>query len=614
MTDFSGPKWDLHTEYESTSDPRVNADLQTLEAFLERIESENAEVLHFVDVSADFSDSSSDLVERLCVIYELGENAYTLLSNLETFTDCLLSVDGLDEEARAFNGRLTPYQVRYLEAMQPSKQCLKVAPDRFIEQYLDDARVSPSRFAVLHTRQLKDRLLPLAQENLVNGLAQDGVHAWSQLYEQLSSSIQCDVSENGKVRSVGLAEASSLTQSTEDAVREDAWRAINRGWTTHLDTCAAAINSIAGWNLEMCRRRSSKQAVHYIDSAIHSNRYQQKTLDAVMEVAATSKPIAQRAARALAKAYGKTKFGPWDQRAPAPRFENVQAKIPFSEGLEIVANSYGKVHRDMHDFVRMMENKSWIEGTVEPNKRPGAYCTGFAKSRTPRVYMTYAGSMTDITILAHELGHAYHHWTLRDLPKSQRSYGMSLAETASTFGETLVRDALLSRAESPEAKLQVAWEEISAIVTFLLNIPTRYEFERNFYDARQERPLLATELCKLMHNAWFSWYGDSLAEADDLFWVNKLHFYFSSISFYNFPYLFGYLFSQSVYQRKDTMGGQFFERYNSLLEDTGRMTAEDLAEKHLDVDITQPEFWQQTVTALEPRITHFENLCEQVLK
>lgn len=612
MTDYAGPAWDLSSEYSSILDSRVEEDLKRLESLLDAIESRSADLLPYGEVNADYGEVSSSLIDRLCEIHELGEDADTLLSNLETYTDCLLSVDGLDEAARAFNGRLIPFRVRYLEAMQSSKQCIKVSPDWFIGQYLADPRVASTKFAVGHARRLKDQLLPLAEENLVNGLAQDGVHAWSRLYDQLSSSIQCQVADNGSTRNVGLAEASSLMQSTEDSTREDAWRAINRGWSTHVDTCAAAINSIAGWKLEMCRRRSTTNSVHYLDAAVHSNHYQKATLDAVMQVASASKPIAQRAAKALARAYGKEKFGPWDQRAPAPQFKNLDPKISFAEGLNIVADSYGTVHPAMHEFVRMMGDKQWIEGSVEPNKRPGAYCTGFAKSRTPRVYMTYAGSMTDVTILAHELGHAFHHWTLKDLPNSQRHYGMSLAETASTFGETLVRDALLSRAKSPEAQLQIAWEEVSAIVTFLLNIPTRYEFERRFYDARQERILLASELRKLMQDAWLSWYGDSLAEPDDLFWVNKLHFYFSSTSFYNFPYLFGYLFSQSVYLRKDTLGGRFFERYKSLLEDTGRMTAEELAEKHLNVDLTKPDFWQQTVDCLEPRITYFEELCEQV--
>ena len=126
----------------------------------------------------------------------------------------------------------------------------------------------------------------------------------------------------------------------------------------------------------------------------------------------------------------------------------------------------------MRDFVHMMVKQSWIEGTVGPNKRPGAYCTGFQKSRTPRVYMTYTGGQSDVITLAHELGHALHSWMMRDLPLSQSRYGMSLAETASTFGETLVRDTLLSSSTSLQQQLDISWEDMGAFTAFLLNIPT----------------------------------------------------------------------------------------------------------------------------------------------
>ena len=107
-------------------------------------------------------------------------------------------------------------------------------------------------------------------------------------------------------------------------------------------------------------------------------------------------------------------------------------------------------------------------------------------------------------------------------------------------------------------------------------------------------------------------YGDSLAEPDPLFWANKLHFYISDLSFYNFPYLFGYLFSLGVYARREAAGDEFFPRYQALLEDTGRTTAEELARKHLDVDLTQPAFWRDTIRMLESRIDHFETLVEGV--
>ena len=245
-----------------------------------------------------------------------------------------------------------------------------------------------------------------------------------------------------------------------------------------------------------------------------------------------------------------------------------------------------------------------------PHKRPGAYCTGFLKSRTPRVYMTYMGGASDVIVLAHELGHAFHSWVMRDLPQSQRSYGMSIAETASTFGEGLVRNALLARAETPAARLDIVWQEAEALVAFVLNIPTRFEFERDFYEARGERPLRAAELKTMMSAAWENWYGDCLAEPDPLFWANKLHFYISGLSFYNFPYLFGYLFSLGVSARRQALGEEFFARYQALLMDTGRMTAEELAAKHLDVDLTQPAFWRDTLALLESRIDLFEELVD----
>jgi len=222
--------------------------------------------------------------------------------------------------------------------------------------------------------------------------------------------------------------------------------------------------------------------------------------------------------------------------------------------------------------------------------------------------MTFTGGQSDVITLAHELGHALHSWVMRDLPQSQTSYGMSLAETASTFGETLVRDALLAQSKSTQDRLDIMWEEMSAFTAFLLNIPTRFEFEKNFYEARAKRPLRPQELKDMMSDAWRSWYGDALAEPDPMFWANKLHFYISGLSFYNFPYLFGYLFSLGVYAKRQEYGSSFYERYVALLRDTGRMTAEDLAVKHLDTRLDEPDFWRETIASLEPRIDAFEQL------
>lgn len=598
---ISGPAWDLSKEYAGVEDTALKADLDELQALLDQVEGLNAQL------------QAGSPVEIAQQIVKLRDAAAVLLANVSTFANCLLSVDAKHAGAQALNGTLQNYRKRFGDVFEPWSQFVDSATSEQIDAYLRDPQVAPSSFQVQHSRARSHEKLTLDEESLVNGLSQDGIHAWGRLYDQLAGSMQCEVLVGNEVQTLGLAQANGLLSSPDDSQRQQAWQAINKAWRVHEESCAAGINAIAGWRLEMCEQRSRQQKVHFLDAPVHMNRISRATLDTLLDVAADNKALAQRAAALQARAYGKAGFGPWDLRAPAPVLTGADAgAIEFDQAVDIIADAYGQVHPDMAAFVRMMVEERWVEGTIGPNKAPGAYCTGFAKSRTPRVYMTYTGGQSDVITLAHELGHALHSWVMRDLPESQRSYGMSLAETASTFGETLVRDALLAQSTSRQQRLDILWEEMSALTAFMLNIPTRFEFERNFYAARQQRPLRAEELKDMMASAWQAWYGDALAEPDEMFWASKLHFYISGLSFYNFPYLFGYLFSLGVYARRDSMGQDFYADYVGLLRDTGRMTAEDLAATHLGVRLDEPEFWQQTVDALAHRVDAFAALLDQI--
>lgn len=616
MPAIQGESWDLTTEYPAADSAELEADLAKLGGLLDEIGTRNAVLEAALERAPALAvEDAGVLIAEARAAFQLVERASVLIHDADGYAQCRLSVDSQDAAAQALLGRLQAVEKRFAVAAAPMSQFLDLVPDAVVEAYLDDPAVEASRFAVSHSRQRRHELLPLDQETLVSSLSQDGIHAWARLYDQLSGTLACEVQVECKIRKLGLAEASGLLLAPDDALRESAWRAINAVWDEHAESCAAAINAIAGWRLEMCRRRSKPdRAVHFLDAPLHMNRIHKETLDAVLGAAEEGVPLARRAARLQAKAYGKTRYGPWDQRAPAPIAPGSEDQpIPYAEAVELIAESYGSVAPEMGEFVHMMANNKWVEGTVGDRKRPGAFCTGFLKSRTPRVYMTYTGGASDVITLAHELGHAFHAWAMRDLPESQRSYGMSIAETASTFGESVVRDALLARAQTPAAKLAIVWEEASALVAFVLNIPTRFAFERSFYEARAERPQRPEELKAMMSKAWEDRYGDCLAEPDALFWANKQHFYISGLSFYNFPYLFGYLFSLGVYARRDAFGDAFFERYKALLRDTGRMTAEELAAKHLDVELAAPDFWRDTLAVLETRIDAFESLVDETL-
>ena len=599
--EISGPSWDLASEYKNLEDPQLQADLDAVETIFAGVDALNGAL------------SGPDAVSAAQNIAIHAERAGNLLGNVYTYADCLLSVDSQDEGALKLNGSLQSYNKRFGDCFEPLAQFVDSASEAEIEQYLDHPEVQALAFQVHHGRKRKHENLSLAEESLVNGLSQDGIHAWGQLYNQLSSSLSCHVMVGNEEQTMGVAKANKLLMDASEPQREAAWRGLSDAWQSQEQSCAAALNSIAGWRLEMCKQRSRERPVHFLDAPTHASRLTRQTLDTLLAVSEKNKTESQRATALMARAYGKDKFSPWDVVAPAPVLDtSSNAPLAFDEAIDIIANAYGEVDGQMADFVRMMVSNNWIEGSVGPRKRPGAYATTFSKSREQRVYSTYTGGQMDVIILAHELGHAFHSYVMRDLPDSQRSYGMSLAETASTFGEALVRDALLARSSSPQEKLNIIWEELRSHTGFMLNIPTRFEFEQRLYEARRERPQQPEELKALMREAWQNWYGDCLSEPDEMFWASKLHFYISGLSFYNFPYLFGYLFSSGVYTRRRTSGPGFFDRYVALLCDTGRMTAEDLARQHLDADLEQPEFWQDTVDSLTPRIDTFQALLDEL--
>jgi len=259
--------------------------------------------------------------------------------------------------------------------------------------------------------------------------------------------------------------------------------------------------------------------------------------------------------------------------------------------------------------VLMMAEKGWIDAKPTPYRSTGAYCTGFSEPREPRIFMTYEGSMTNVLTLAHELGHAWHNWVMRDLARYKTYYSMTLAETASIFAETLVRDTLFAQTTTREQKLGIAWEDGVAAATFLLNIPARFTFEQQLVESRKEGFVIADTLKIMMRDSWQYWYEDSLASYDDMFWASKLHFSMSGLGFYNYPYLFGYLFSLGIYAQKDRYGEAFNAMYTNLLRDTGSMTAEDVVQQHLKQDIRQREFWQASLDIVDRSVSRLEKLA-----
>lgn len=600
-------QWDIESEYKSIEATEFSSDEKRIQELTQAVTRLTDQIRPLMTEKTSGADLKL-LVEGLQNILILDEEVLVLRSNLGTYINCLLSVNASDKTANAKDSQLTALGSQYSQAIKPVMLFMTRCEDEVFTKVIEHPKLQSQLFAWKQERTKRDTLLSEKEEILLTSLHPSGMKAWGDLYDSISGTIKARVEQNGKVEELGLAQASAMTKGRDAGARKAAWQGIQQAWRTHEEAAASILNSLAGWRLEVCKKRSHTRPISFMETPLFQSRIQKETLDAMLTAVQNNVKDIQAAALLMAKMHGKPKLDPWDLLAPAP-LASAPGKLSFEDGISQIRTAFLKISPELGKFVDMMVEKRWIDDRVLPNKTNGAFCTGFVKSQTPRVFMTYMGSNQDVSTLAHELGHAYHSWVMRDLPLAQQDYPMTLAETASIFAETVLADELVKNAKTKEEKLDFAWSDVEGAVSFLINIPARYEFEHSFYKARQDKVLSADDLRDLTDKAWNKWYGPSLSETDKMFWATKLHFSISSVSFYNYPYTFGYLFALSIYARRKELGDSFMPKYIEILRDTGRMTAEELVMKHLGEDIRNPQFWQKSIDVVKEKIQNFKDLA-----
>ncbi|MFA0381131.1 M3 family oligoendopeptidase [Vibrio sp. 10N.222.54.A3] len=593
------PSWDLSIAYRDLNDAKIEQDIELIQQCIELL------YLHV---------EKRHIILAMQNAIQTSEAAGTLLSTINTFANCYASVDATHTEAKALLGRVAKLNSEMSQAFSPYEDTLIHAEPEFIDAVLEheSADVAGQRFAIESSRKLSSSRLSVAEEQLLAAMKVDGRDGWGRLYDNLTGSLKLSLKLDGEDEALGFSQAASLLYGSEFDKQEPAWRAVQGAMKTHQESFASILNALAGWRLTENKKRSKISDVHFLDPSLHGSRIVPETLDTMMSVAKANRAVGQKAGLLMARVHGLDEMKPWNHLAAMPPLGDAESKVyPFDEAIDVIKTAFAEVNPEMADFVALMVDNGWIDAAPAANKRLGAYCTKFAATRTPLVFMTWSGSRSDLMTLAHELGHAFHNWVMKDMPLCQTRYPMTLAETASIFAENIVRDHLLKQAQTRNEKLEMLWEELSSSLALMVNIPVRFEFEKAFYEQREKGELTAQQLCDLMETTWKEWYGDAMTEADPYFWASKLHFSISQVSFYNYPYLFGYLFSKGVYAQRDAKGEQFYGDYVSLLRDTGSMMAEEVVQKHLGMDLTQADFWQQSIDMVKVQIDEFERLLDQ---
>ena len=537
------------------------------------------------------------------------EQLESLAGDLSSFVGCHAAADAGNKLYRQTEAKLSALDPLRERIATNLEFALQSATDAQLAAWAKTDRwLADNRFFLEQRRKNAAMRLPKAQELLAADLAVDGIHAWGRLFDRLSGELRIPIMEKGEVVEKSVSQI--RFDSPERSVRENNFYAAERAWSTIADSCADALNHLAGTRLTLYRRLGLRD---HLDMPLHRNRLQRQTLEAMWQAVSDRKKCLVPYFAAKARLLGLPSLRWYDTQAPLPQANDggAAAEVTYDEGVDTVIRAFNAFSPDLGDFAKMSVEKRWIEAENRAGKRQGAFCTGLTTLRESRVFMTFTNSFDNVSTLAHELGHAYHSWELRKQPLFLQDYPMNLAETASTFAEAVLSEDRLNTSKSRGEKLSILDHMCSDAVAYLMNIHARFVFEDNFHKERLDGEVSSSRLSELMLAAQKATYLDGLAPDGWYpdFWVSKLHFYISGLPFYNFPYTFGFLLSTGLFALAPEMGREFPERYRQLLIATGCMETEQAVQSTFGYDLSRPDFWTKSLDVVERRVGQFLELA-----
>lgn len=537
------------------------------------------------------------------------EKLVSRYSHVSSYVGCLAAADSnredyLGEEAAV---SLLGAELEKLEVQL--KRALRDADDELFSEFVSLPGLASASYYLGRVRETARRAMSAPEEILAADLGVDGISAWGRLYDTVSSKMTFEMAyPDGTVKTLPMSQRRSLMENPKREVRKAAFSGGNAAWEALEDVAAAAVNAISGTRRTLYRHR---EIDHFLEVALFDAAVSKETIDAMMEAIRENVEIPRSVLRLKAETLGLSAVSWYDLGAPMDFGD--EETTGWERARSMVGNSFSSAYPGLGEFFAEVCAGRWIDWEVRKGKRPGGFCTGSLLTGESRIFMTYNGALGDVLTLAHEAGHAFHSHVMRDIRPYGRFYPMTLAETASTFGEMLLAEGLLrDPATSARDKARVRDAEVNHGAIYLLDIPVRYEFEKKLYEERGEGELSVGRLKELMVETQREVFGDVLCECDPLFWASKLHFYITGVSFYNFPYTFGYLLSRALFGKFLRGGEEFLPAYEEFLRLTGSDDAEGAVKRSLGDDITKKDFWRDAILTLSGPLEELRELLPSV--
>lgn len=464
----------------------------------------------------------------------------------------------------------------------------------------------PARQHAFYLQETADQsryMMSEAEESLAAELSLSGYNAWSKLQAVICSQLIVPFERDGQVERLPITAVQNLYSDPDPEVRRRAYVAELAAWETVREPLAACLNGVKGASVTLNKRRGRVDALH---ASLDQARIDRETLETMLGVMQASLPIFRRYLKAKAARLGQESLPWWDLFAPVGKTDR---RFTFPEAEEFIVTQFHTFSDRLAELARRAFAQRWIDAEPRDGKQGGGFCMWVPRVSQSRILCNFDGSLDQVFTIAHELGHAFHHECQASKTLLQTITPMTLAETASTFCETIVTDAALKGAASVEEELAILETFLIAATQIIVDITSRFLFEKEVYERREKAELSADDFCDIMLRCQEATYGDGLDKRylHKYMWTWKRHYYSANLSFYNYPYAFGLLFGTGLYAIYRERGPAFVPEYEALLASTGEATPADLAAR-FGIDIRKPGFWEGSMKVIEARIQRYLEL------
>jgi pepF/M3 family oligoendopeptidase len=597
------PRWDLTNVYPSLDSKEFKAAVVELKSQLDELDKYLEE--HRVE-KTDSGSSEKDPAKLAAtidgLIHRLNE-AQTLYRTLNAFIYSFISTDSYNTEAQKLDSQLDLQGVRLQKQGTQIQGWVGTIADLLPEILKHKGAAQTHEFFLKETAEQSKYLMSGPEETLAAELGLSGANAWSKLQGVVTSQLKVDFERDGKTETLPVTAILNLRSNPDEDVRRRAYEAEMHAFDGVRETLAACMNGIKGSVNTLNKRRGRQDAIH---PSIDTARIDRETLEAMMGAMKDSFPMFRKYFKSKAKRLGKESLAWWDLFAPMGETDK---KYTYQEAQDFIIKQFNAFSPELGSFAKHSFDNNWMDVGPRDGKRAGAFCMYVPGVKESRIMLNFDGSQDSVSTIAHELGHGFHNECAREKTELQAITPMTLAETASIMCETIVNKAAIEKAAGPQEELAILEGELNNASQVIVDITSRFIFEKEVFERRAKSELSADEISEIMLDAQEQTYGDGLDPEfrHKYMWTWKPHYYYAGFSFYNYPYAFGLLFGKGLYAIYQQRGADFTRDYRDLLASTGLGDAAELAAR-FDIDIRNKKFWQDSLAVIGETVERYAAL------